>query len=187
MAATLPTTPPARHVAGTSLQFTRALADYPPPAWTLSYALVKAGQRIVFTATNNGDGSHRVSVPMATTAAWPAGAYELQGYVSNGTDRHLVDTGTLHVLPDFAAQSTGYDGRSHARKVLDAIEAVLEGRAAETHLELQVVTPGGTRRVSEIPHADLLALRSQYQNEVARENAASSGHTGRGKMRVSFR
>jgi len=186
MAASLPTTTPARHVAGTSLEFTRAFADYPAPAWTLSYALVAAGHRITFTGADNGDGLHLINVAAASTAAWAAGRYEYQATVSNGSERITVETGTIQIFPDFAAQTSGYDGRSHARKVLDAIEATLEGRATESHSEVQIGTPNGPRRVIELSPTELLKFRNQYMAEVSREIAMKSGKPAAGRMRVRF-
>lgn len=185
--AELPTAIPARIVAGTSLQFTRDLPDYPASTWTLTYALVKSGQRITFSGADNGDDRHLLDVAPATTAAWAAGTYAYQAILSDGTDRITVESGTLQIVPDFAAQSSGYDGRSHARKVLDAIEAVLEGRASESDLQVQFrAADGHQRMIQKCTHEELLAFRSRYQAEAAREAAANRGETARRRLRVRF-
>jgi hypothetical protein len=50
--------------------------------------------------------------------------------VSGGSSEvYEVDRGTIVLLPRYD-QAAAYDDRSHARKMLDAIEAVLESRAS---------------------------------------------------------
>jgi hypothetical protein len=82
-----------------------------------------------------------------------------------------VGTGTLSVRPSFAVAT---DGRTHARKVLDAIEAVIEGRATSEVAEYQIAG----RELRYIPIPELLQLRDKYRGEVLREDAASRAARG---------
>lgn len=139
--------------------------------WTMSFRLVprdSALSPISFAATADGD-DYTVSVSSATTATWSAGWYSWAAYVSKDGTRYTCDSGQIEIKPDPAAASAGHDGRGHARRVLDAIEAVLESRAS---LDQKSVTIGD-RSLERTPIEDLLRLRRQYQAEVAREDAAA--------------
>jgi hypothetical protein len=82
------------------------------------------------------------------------------------------------VLPDPASQGAGQDPRSHARKTLDAIEAVVEGRATK---DQQAYTIGG-RSLQRMPIKDLMYFRGVYRAEVYAEE---SRLTGRGSKVVT--
>lgn len=180
-----PTTEPSTITAGDTVTWTKSLASYPATAgWTLAYALRNAVTAIDIQATASG-ADHLVSLPAATTANYAAGAYRWYAFVSNQgeTERHTVATGSLTVLPDLLA-ATSYDARSHARKVLDAIEAVLEKRASRDQEEITI----NGNAIKKSPIADLLRLRSTYQALVASEEAAerlsSGAGVGRGRLLV---
>lgn len=179
MAANIPETEPSEVVAGDTARWLKALSDYPPSdGWALSYALVVSGVRLTIAASDYGDGRHYVNVAAATTAAWAVGIYDWQAYVTHsGTgERYTVGSGILQVQPGFAAAASGYDGRSHARRMLDAIEASLEGRADAGQLELigQVL---GDRSVTRNPEI-LLPWRDRYRAEVQSELAAAGISVG---------
>lgn len=154
------------------------LDDYPASTWTLSYALVKDGTRIQITGAASG-AYHRIDVAASTTAGYTAGSYRWQAYVTSGSDRRLVGQGELELLPDFATQSSGYDGRSHARIVLDAIEAVIEGRATKDQEEYSI----GGRSLKRTPIGDLLKLRDRYRAEAHSEGVADRLASGIGGAR----
>ncbi len=172
MTTSIPLTEPDEIVAGTTVEWRREdLADYPAPTWTLTYRLVERkadGMAIAITASASGT-YHAVSVDKATTATWPPGTYLWAAYVDDGTKRLRVDSGTLRVVADLAALPPGYDPRSHARRALEAIEAVLEKRASREDLMYRL--PDG-RQLQRIPTAELILLRDRYRAEVAREAEA---------------
>lgn len=171
---------PASLRAGDHLSFSASLSDYPAGTWTLSYALVKSATRITFSATADGT-THVVAVSPSTTANYAVGAYTWVAYVSKSGSRVTLETGAIEILPDLASASSGYDARSHARKVLDAISAVIENRAT---LDQQQYSIAG-RQLVRTPLADLLALRSQYEAMVKAEEAAdrvNQGLSGRRRL-----
>ncbi|MCK7513851.1 MAG: hypothetical protein MZV70_64100 [Desulfobacterales bacterium] len=110
-----------------------------------------AASHIEITATSETDLSYSVTVTAATTAAYNPGTYKWIAYVEQGVGaalvRHEIGTGTVEVLRSFASTES-YDGRTHAKKVLDAIEAAIEGRATSTQLEIEI---DGTRIVHMAP------------------------------------
>jgi hypothetical protein len=166
-----PTTEPDLIVAGDTAKWLRSLDDYPASeSWVLSYTLVSAAQRYTFSATASG-ADHLVTVAATTTATWVAGTYTWRAQVSKAGEVYTVGTGSLTVRPSFA---TATDGRSHARRTLEAIEAVIEGRATS---EVSYYMIGG-RQLRYIEPAQLLALRDRYRAEVAREDAAQRAAAG---------
>ena len=171
MAAPNLTTEPASLIAGDTARWVKTLPDYPASAgWALAYILVSATQRITFASTPSGD-DHLVSVPAATTAAWPAGAYEWRAQVSNGPEVYTVATGSTVVQPSFGA---AIDSRSHARVMLAQIEAYLQNAGNLTAASYEIAG----RKLARYALADLMALRSKYQFEVAREDAAQNAARG---------
>jgi hypothetical protein len=175
---TIPSTEPARINAGDTARWLKALPDYPASAdWVLGYELVSAANRYTFSAAPDGD-NHLVNVAAATTAAWVPGSYAWRARVSLSGEVFTVGQGHITVDPSFGSI---VDARGHARKTLDAIEAVLENRASSATAEYQIAG----RSLKYIPIPELLALRDRYRQEVAREEAASR-LGGAGRIYVRF-
>lgn len=175
MALTLPTVPPGSVVAGDSIAFTRAFQDYPASAgWELAYTLISKTAVKNFTATADGDGFD-VNVPAADTAAWAPDTYRLVEVLTNiGTGaRVTLNTTTLIVTPNLAAAQAGVDTRTHAEKMLAAIDAWLEAKAP-TSANVEI----NGRKIQYYPLTDLLAMRDKYARIVAREQAADGTVSG---------
>ena len=184
MPTSIPTTEPLALRAGDSATWRISLCDYPAGAgWVLSYALLSASApKITFAAAADGD-DHLVTLTAATTATWAAARYSMMATVSDGTDRATVRLADIVVLPDLTA-AANYDGRSHARKMLEAIEAALESRATAEQLDL--IELSIYNRTSKRGQGVLLEYRSKYRAEVAREDAASGNRPGRGRVLLRF-
>ena len=167
-----PTIEPSSVNAGDTWRWTRSLADYPASAgWALSYTLINASAKITVNASASGD-DHAVTVAAATTAGYAAGTYDWRARVSRAGEVYTVGEGRLTVRNAFSAAT--FDARTHARKTLDAIEAVIEGRASSSTAEYTIAG----RSLKHIPVADLLALRDKYRAEVLREDAAAAVAAG---------
>lgn len=164
-------------IAGDTLRFSTSVPDYPATdGYTLTYRLVRrdaAGTAITITASPNGS-DYEVSELPATTAAWAAGKYTWAAYASKASERHTVDQGEIEIKADPGAVTAPYDNRSHARKVLEAIEAVLEGRATVDQQEVAIAG----RSLKMTPIADLLKMRETYRIEVANEDAVKKVAAG---------
>ena len=90
MAHQVPTYEPDTITAGDLITWKKSLGDYPAgESWTLSYALTNSAAQITFTGTADDD-DHLISVSAATSAAWAAGTYSIQGYVTKALERYLV-------------------------------------------------------------------------------------------------
>lgn len=183
--ASLPQSEPLSARAGDTWRWDRSLPLYPAPTWTLTYTLCGTASMIRITAT--GDGTlHQVHVHPTITGTYAAGRYDWVAHVADGTDRYQVGRGAIDVLPDVRT-ATALDGRSHARRVLDAIEAAIEGRAADGDLDL-VRTQLGDQQVERDPAA-LAAAHRQYAAMVAAEERAAAAARGQrtGVVQVQFR
>jgi len=174
---TPPTTEPSRVTAGDTIAWTKSLPDYPASSgWILKYRLINAAGKIDITATAAGN-DHAVSVPAATSAAWPAGTYTVTAWVEKGAERYTVSvSGTLLVEPNLAAAVAGLDTRSESKKILDAL-MVAYAAAAASHAYVQEYTVAGRRLVFQAK-ADWLLEINFWRREVANEEAASRRRAG---------
>jgi hypothetical protein len=152
-------------------------SDYPAPTWTLSYYFKNPTANFNFNAAADGV-NFAVTVAKATTAAYAAGRYKWFAFVDNGTQRFEVDRGELEVLPNLAVAGN-LDDRTHARKVLEAIEAVIEGRASKDQEEYTI----GNRSLKRTPLEELAKMRIRYKQEAAAEEAADRLANGYGSPR----
>lgn len=176
--ADVPTNEPLKVTAGDTISWSRTLGDYPATAgWVLSYAMRNVDGAIDITAGADGD-DHLVTVAAATSAAWAAGEYTWDAYVTSGAERYKVDYGTLQVEPDLSVL-TMHDGRSHVKQALDNIEAVISGRATEKQLAYSI----NGRSLSLTPMEELRAFRTKYLIEYRREQDAERIRNGLGSTR----
>ena len=171
MTAAVPTSEPTSLRAGDTWAWTRTLADYPASAWTLTYYFRNAAAHFDVVATADGD-DFAVAVAKATTATLVPGDYDWTAFVSSVTERYQVGTGRTAVLPDIS-NAYPHDGRSFARRMLDAIELALESRATSDQLDLINATL--ENRSIARDKAGLMTLRREFQAEVAREDRAARG------------
>jgi len=185
VAADIPTTEPGELRAGDTWQWTKSLADYPAGTWALTYRFKNAAGGFEIAASASGT-DFSVTVAASTTTGYTAGVYSWQAQVVSGSEKHTVDSGTLRVLPNLfsGTAAAAYDDRTHARIVLDAIEAVIEGRASRDQESYEIAG----RSLKRTPIADLLKLRQHYKAEVANEDMAEAIRNGTGTgRRIQFR
>ena len=166
-----PTTEPTRLTAGDTWEWSRtdlALSRFPAPTWALSYAL-RGPSQINITATPS-DQAFTVTVPAETSAVYKAGDYEWAAYVTNSTtsERYQVATGHLTIAPNLAGDLPTFDGRSYAKRMLDAIEATILGRATEDANELAI----NGKKIVRMTPAELITLRDKFRFEYANERKA---------------
>lgn len=184
-----------RIVAGDTVEFRTSIPDYPASAgWTLKHILrpFTSGDPIELMATADGD-DYSTTVAAVDTAAWAPGDYSLIAQVTNGSgDRLTLDpvavaAGRLHsaivTIVGDPAEGAAYDNRSHARKALAAIEAVLARRATKDQEEYQIED----RMLKRTPIGDLLRLRDYYRAEVAAEEAAAKLSAGGAARKIQVR
>lgn len=184
----IPTTEPASITAGDTLAWTKSLADYPANAgWVLNYRLINATNKYDIAAAASG-ADHAVSVPAATSASYAVGWYDWQATVTKAAERYTVGSGRMQVLPNLAAQASGYDNRSQARKILDLLLTAYES-AATNRAYVQEYDIAG-RRMRFNNKADWITEINFWKAQVAAEERAANINKGLGagnKLLVRFR
>ena len=171
-----------RIASGVTFSKAVTLTAHPAPDWSLTLYL-RGPQAIDITAQPDG-ATHVFDVDAATTADWLAGRYWYTLRAARDGEVIQVDEGDLRVIPDLAALTDPHDGRTHAEKVLAAIEAVIEGRATIDQQSYQI----NNRQLARTPIPDLLLLRGKYREEVRQEQQAARGQSLLGRnVKVRFR
>ena len=184
--ANYPTQEPDIIVIGDRLVWRRDdIADtYPTSTFALTYEFHKdsgggGSNQFEITATE-ADDNYFVEVASSTTASYTDGDYIWNAYITRSADsqRIRVDTGRSTVVLNLA--NTNADLRSHAKKVLDNIEAVLENRASIDQSSFSIAG----RSLSRMSIDELLTFRDRYHAEYLEEikkarikNKQRSGNT----------
>lgn len=147
-------------------------ADYPPADYTLKYfGVSRAASPITFDlVAQASQGGYLVSVPSATTAAIAAGEYDWTAVIVRNADnaRVEVDEGRWTIEADPIA---GADPRSYQERLLDAIEAVLEGKVTKDVSSYSIEG----RQLVKIPIPELMEIRDKMRRELAAEERRRSG------------
>jgi hypothetical protein len=161
-----PTEVPRTIVIGDFVQFklTEYSSDYANTAHTLTFvARAATGANVEFqiTATNTGN-DYLFTADSATTAGYTAGAYHYQIEVleTSSSNRIVVDQGELDVTVDLDVNAV--DPRTHAEKMLQKIESVLENRA---DADVSSYSIAG-RSLTKMSPEELLTWRDNYRREV---------------------
>lgn len=181
----IPTVEPTEIIAGDRSQWTISDGDRLPASWTLTYSLLKKDcDRIEITASDNGDGTHLVTVLAATTADWEPGDYHWQRHFTNGAVRETTGSGWVTVKPDYATATI--DPRSSVKKTLDALEAVRENKANNDQLSMSIQG----RSISRMSWDELNQAHSHfkrlYDQEVQDEKADRNIDDQSDRVKVAF-
>ena len=147
------------------------IADYSPVYYTLKYEL----STVTLAFTDDGINFLLSSVITGITT----GEYNYRLVATHKT------TSAKTTLIQGRCKVTDLSYKSHARKVLDAIEATLEGTATQAQSEFMV----NGRSIKYFAPDQLLKLRATYKREVANEDAQDrirSGLGSKNKILVRF-
>lgn len=116
----------------------------------------------------------------AVTALWKPGRYRMIGSMVD----HLLTAQQAKRIPIYDdwlevginpdTTTTAQDFRSHAERMLDAIERVMEGRAGS---DLHAYQIAGMSITKMMPR-DLMGWRDYYRSQVANEKMAKAGRSG---------
>lgn len=168
-------TVPTQMVAGDTWRFIRDLSDYPAPTWTVTYYFENQVKQFSQAAVASGT-MQSVTIDSATTATIPPGRYRwfARGVSAGITETIKNENGWFDVLPDIGATGT-HDHRSDARKMLDAINATLIGKATDDQLAMAI----NGRSISRIPLPELTQWRAQLRTEVSSEESVTGASNSR--------
>jgi hypothetical protein len=158
-----------------------------------TYAIGSYALTYEFHEDSGGGGSHKftitateaedtyfIEVASSTTASYTDGDFIWNAFITRSSDsqRIRVDTGRTTVVKNLA--NTNADLRSHAKKVLDAVQAVLENRASVDQASFSIAG----RSLSRMSIDELLSFRDKYKAEYLQEikkarikNKQRSGNT----------
>jgi|TARA_R100000081_G_C4819215_1_gene178002 hypothetical protein len=181
-----PTSEPDVLVAGDRFTWKRddLANDYPVSAYALTYEFHEdsggtGSHKFTITATE-ADDTYYIEVASSTTASYTVGDYIWEAYITRSSDseRIMIDSGRTKITANLA--NTNVDLRSHAKKVLDAIEAVIENRASMDQSSMSIAG----RSLSRMSIDELMTFRDRYKNEYLKEiknarvlNKKPSGNT----------
>lgn len=160
---------------GAGLTF-RAVVEqphYPAPEWGLTLFL--RGPGAIDLGSIATGSAHLFEAAATVTKEWAPGRYAYVIRATDGSDVRQIAQGEVVIGQDIAAQAQGFDGRDHVRKVLDAIEAVIENRAT---IDQQSYTINN-RSLQRTPLSELLKLRHKYRAELAAKKTRRCGGFGR--------
>lgn len=159
---------PSQIMAGDTLKFRIPKGDYEPSTDTVNVYISNHINTYNFSSTEDGD-YFLFNVPYTDTQNYQAGDYFLQASVTNESgERYLFAYLELIIHPSL--QYGNADPRSHVKKVLDSIEALLEGKVLK---DAQVYEIAG-RRLEKIPIPELLSLQKQYKRKYDIERGVSN-------------
>ena len=158
--------------------------DYPTDSYALTYEFHEdsgggGSHKFTITATEAND-TYYIEVPTTTTENYSIGDYIWGAYITktSNSERIQIDEGKTTLLPNLA--DTNADLRSHAKIVLDAIEAVIQGRATIDQSSMSIAG----RSLSRLTIDELMTFRDRYKAEYLKEckvarikNKQSSGNS----------
>lgn len=163
----IPTREPREFTAGETVQWLKSLDGYSSAdGWALTYYFRGAG-RFDVTAEAQADGSFLATI--TPDAVQQPGVYYWQAWAAKGEEKHVVAEGRSEARQSLADAVENYDGRSKAQQILDAVDAMLAGKATLDQQEYTIGDGDSSRMLKRIPIPELVKLRETYARIVARE------------------
>lgn len=174
-----PTSEPQSLVTGDFWTWTRPdiSATYPVDTFTLKYrftSLTDVQTQVTITAKKIDD-AHVVEASSNDNEKISSGMNRVSVCITRDSDSAEITIDEF----DIDIKSKSGDMRSHALKVLDAINATIEKTATKEQASYSVAG----RSLSRRSITELLELKSVYERKVARENRARDRARGKAKSR----
>lgn len=146
---------------GVTNEWTVDAPQYPASdGWIIEYTILNSQEQHSFSSTNV-EGRHSIIVDATASGGYGVGEYFYQAVAKKDAALYLVETGYLMVKPGFKDLASGFDARPHCKKVLDAIEALLEGKATKDQARYII----GSRRLDRYTFEELIVFRDKYRAE----------------------
>ncbi len=140
--------------------------DYPTASYSLSYEfnLVDGSTAANFTLTAT-ESNNEYIIETSSTTSYTAGEYNWVSYITRSSDsaRIKLSEGFTEIQQNYATTTSSV--RSHAKKVLDAIEAVIENRATMDQSSMSIAG----RSLSRLTVDELMTFRNRYKTEYLKE------------------
>lgn len=111
----------------------------------------------------------------ADTTALATGHYWYQVVAENGSGgRTFIQEGSVYVQGTISGTGT-YDGRSVAEKIVEAIDATIQGKATKDQQSYMIQSGSGSRSLSRLSMRELTDARTYYAGIVASEKRDETG------------
>jgi len=146
--------------AGASVEFEADTPEYgSADSYTGLLELINGSAKISLSSASTLGETHTFTAATTVSDDWLAGRYNWRLSAVKTGEKWPIAEGEIEIRPDIAAATT-LDARSHVRKVIDSIEAVIERRATREDLEMTVPGgDGGGITLKKVPLADLMKDR----------------------------
>jgi hypothetical protein len=151
-------TTPFEIFAGTTVEWQFSPVHAPVDDFTCTFKLAGPDAFLEIESTMLNDATVTFSIAPDDTEDLPTGVYSYLITASDGTDTFREVAGEMRI----DALTIG-DNRSFAQKIVDAIDALILGRASTDQMSYQI----GNRALSRIPLPDLRIIRRDYANIIA--------------------
>jgi hypothetical protein len=153
---------------------------YPVGSYSLTFEFhqdVGGGGNHKFTLTAvEANSTYYIEAASSSTTSYTVGDYIWEAYITKTSDsnRIMVDSGRTSITQNLA--NTNADLRSHAKKVLDNIQAVIEGRATIDQSSMSIAG----RSLSRMSVDELMTFRDRYKAEYLKEIKLARIRNGQG-------
>ena len=165
---------------------TNLSTDYPTADYSLSYEfnLNEGATASNFTLTAS-EANDEYIISTSSTTSYTKGNYNWIAYITRTSDsaRIKIGEGFTEIQENYATTSASV--RSHAKIVLDAIEAVIENRATMDQSSMSIAG----RSLSRLSIDELMTFRDRYKAEYMKELKISRINNGKGSgntIKVKF-
>lgn len=152
-----------------------------PSEWTLTYS-IRGPTSLSLTSTVDGS-QWKTSISAAQSDALAVGVYYWQAHATKASERVTLGAGQFEVHPNLATENPNFDGRSQARKDLEAVQeairSIIKGGAVQEYTV-------GTRSIKRMTLSDLMKLESDLKFEVKKEERAEAIRNGLGNPHKLF-
>ena len=158
--------------------------DYPVASYALSYnaRLQGTGSTTFAITASEGSDTYSVEVGSSTTGSYTAGTYEWSAFITRSSDsqRIQIDAGIWTIEENRASSSA--DPRSHAKKMLDKLEATLEDLATRLTSSYSIADRSNTlRRMEEVSQMRDKYL-GIYRREIRKQRALNGQPNGQHQL-----
>jgi uncharacterized small protein (DUF1192 family) len=170
---------PRRITVGDTITWDETLSDFPASAsWVVTYSFTSPDSRFISTHAAVVD-DHRITID---TTSLEEGRFDWTKKVTDGSSTFTLESGILDVDPDLSADGTGVDRRSYSAIALEAIEALLKGKATKDQTSYSL----NGRALSRYSIDELNEWRAQLRVEVREEDQKARRKSG-GKSHANVR
>jgi hypothetical protein len=157
-----------------------------PPDWALNCYFNNGSSDLTVSATVR-NGLWKFTISAVDSADLKVGYYYYMIRATKDDEAITLASGRVEILPNIAEATKGFDGRSQARKDLEAVQAAM--RSIVSGGAVKSYTIGG-RSLTKMDMTDLIMLESRLKSEVVREERAQKIANGLGDpdtLKVRFK